>query len=240
MQTALEAINFYTVQQQVVSNFRETRLADKAIQMKEQCNKKLAEVHNAYQNAKRKYQSTMQEKASLEQEARELQDKYRQKSKQNQELQRMYKELQTRNDSALRGGSGQSLTMNNHGSAIAMKNLGNMSPSLSNLSGGSGGIGGGQMVTTVHRSHQMYSLGGMTPPSDLVVSPSNQFGATAAGQLNLPTMMRGSPAHSAGHAQAMQRQQMLQGCLPGNLLGGGGSQPAKLLRSGSIQQARRK
>eukprot|EP00955_Chlamydomonas_euryale_P093626 364795-Chlamydomonas_euryale.AAC.7 len=50
MQTALEAINFYTVQQQVVSNFRETRLADKAIQMKEQCNKKLAEVHNAYQN----------------------------------------------------------------------------------------------------------------------------------------------------------------------------------------------
>lgn len=52
MQTALAAINFYTVQQQVVSNFRETRLADKAIQMKEQCNKKLQEVHHAYQNVK--------------------------------------------------------------------------------------------------------------------------------------------------------------------------------------------
>lgn len=110
MQTALAAINFYTVrccsmdmqpmpalmnvvtcsccmqlstqvQQQVMSSFRETRLADKAIQMKEQCNKKLAEVHTAYQNAKRKYQAIVQEKAGLEQDTKELQEKYRQKSK---------------------------------------------------------------------------------------------------------------------------------------------------------------
>jgi hypothetical protein len=107
MQTALAAIQFYDVQQQVIHAARETRLADKAIQMKEQCNKKLTEVHNAYQNvrlwtlfrqvraqgtchdhvflvavqAKRKYQATQQEKAGLEQENAELQDKYRQKSK---------------------------------------------------------------------------------------------------------------------------------------------------------------
>lgn len=50
MQTALEAINFYIVQQDVVSDHKQVKLADKAIAMKAQCNKMLVEVNNSYQN----------------------------------------------------------------------------------------------------------------------------------------------------------------------------------------------
>jgi uncharacterized protein YoxC len=40
------------MQQQVVSETRETRLADKAIQIRDQCNTKLAEFQNAYNNVR--------------------------------------------------------------------------------------------------------------------------------------------------------------------------------------------
>ncbi|GAX86216.1 hypothetical protein CEUSTIGMA_g13629.t1 [Chlamydomonas eustigma] len=240
MQTALAAINFYTVQQQVVSNYRESKLADKAIQMKDQCNKKLQEVHNAYQNAKRKYQSALQDKEGLEQETKELQEKYKQKAKQNQELQRMFKELQTQNDNIRRNGG--------NGNIAQASGVPCLSPTLSNMSGGH------QMVTTVHHRSQaaVYMSGGGGTPEILRSREGGLFGS-AQGPQRMPQLTNSLSPQLGGvltdgprkmHAMAglqgmqngtsahglQQRQQMLH-MLPG---GASGAQPPRLLPGGSI------
>ncbi|KAG1662685.1 hypothetical protein FOA52_014611 [Chlamydomonas sp. UWO 241] len=196
MEVALQAIKFFNLQQQVVSEARETRLADKAIQIRDQCNTKLAEFQNAYNNVKRKYQAVTQENTNMKVETRELHDKYAAKSKQNLNLQRMLSEVNINSARGRGGGSGG-------GGGVMANNMGPRSSSLSNLSNGSGGSGG-HMVTTVHRQ-QMFSLGGTTPPRDPTMG--------GYGTDRLPAMMRGStgPAHASGSAaQASQRREILQ------------------------------
>eukprot|EP00877_Chromochloris_zofingiensis_P000721 jgi/Chrzof1/1064/Cz01g38290.t1 len=149
LHSALHAINFYTQQQQLQLEYREAQLQKKIQRLQESCKKKLEEVHNGYQTAKRKYTEVLQQKNALEQDNQELQQKYSQKAMQARKLQDMFKKLQNENE-ALRSGR------------IPPGNMG------AGSGGGAGqrgvspvGHGGAQMVTTVQRTQAIFDL---SPP----------------------------------------------------------------------------
>ena len=77
-------------------------------------------------------------------------------NRQNQELQKMYKELQARTDSMRRGGGNGGGGMQMMG---AMGSISNMSPGLSNHSGG----GGGHMVCGLRGGPYSASGDGQSP-----------------------------------------------------------------------------
>eukprot|EP01024_Parvocaulis_polyphysoides_P043798 TRINITY_DN40198_c0_g1_i3.p1 TRINITY_DN40198_c0_g1~~TRINITY_DN40198_c0_g1_i3.p1 ORF type:complete len:267 (-),score=37.23 TRINITY_DN40198_c0_g1_i3:55-855(-) len=98
MAAALAATNFYIAQQDLYHQYREAAVRKKAQKVQDTCKVKLDEVHNGYQQAKRKYQDTMQKKAALEQELNDLQRKYSAKVMQNRKLQEMFKRVHQENE----------------------------------------------------------------------------------------------------------------------------------------------
>ncbi|GLC51653.1 hypothetical protein PLESTB_000525500 [Pleodorina starrii] len=73
---------------------RETQLTKKVTKVQEACRKKLEVVHNAYTQAKRKYDEAVGEKDQALQDNQELQTKYAQKSMQTRKLQEALKKSQ--------------------------------------------------------------------------------------------------------------------------------------------------
>ncbi|GMH36871.1 hypothetical protein BSKO_04744 [Bryopsis sp. KO-2023] len=105
LNSALAAVNFYCKQLELFYEYRESQFKKKMQRVQDQCRQKLAEVHNGYQLAKRKYQEVAQQKSSLERDNHELQQKYAQKSMQTRKLQEMFKKVQAQNQQLQETGS---------------------------------------------------------------------------------------------------------------------------------------
>eukprot|EP01025_Chloroclados_australasicus_P004753 TRINITY_DN11267_c0_g1_i1.p3 TRINITY_DN11267_c0_g1~~TRINITY_DN11267_c0_g1_i1.p3 ORF type:complete len:197 (-),score=19.46 TRINITY_DN11267_c0_g1_i1:440-1030(-) len=84
--------------------------------MQEGCKKKLAEVHNGFQQAKKRYQEAQQQNMSLQKDLQELQQKYSQKAMVIRNLQGIAEQLKQENYALKRKISGKSTHSNLSGS----------------------------------------------------------------------------------------------------------------------------
>lgn len=80
MESALQGIKFYCEQKQLTAQYQQTVLNNKLTKMQNQCKNKLQQVHQGYEQAKRKYQEAVQQKNAMDQDNQELQQKYTQKA----------------------------------------------------------------------------------------------------------------------------------------------------------------
>eukprot|EP00878_Enallax_costatus_P041073 GHUV01047533.1.p1 GENE.GHUV01047533.1~~GHUV01047533.1.p1 ORF type:complete len:244 (+),score=91.17 GHUV01047533.1:291-1022(+) len=160
MESALQGIKFYCEQKQLTAQYQQTVLNNKFTKMQNQCRSKLQQVHQGYEQAKRKYQEAVQQKNAMEQDNQELQQKYTQKAMQARKLQEMFKALQQENDELKRrlGGGGRGA-------------IGGLSAPGNGL--GSGGRtgqrspfgAGAQMITTVQQHKSIIEFSPTMPGS---------------------------------------------------------------------------
>eukprot|EP01023_Acetabularia_acetabulum_P062876 TRINITY_DN7819_c0_g1_i10.p1 TRINITY_DN7819_c0_g1~~TRINITY_DN7819_c0_g1_i10.p1 ORF type:complete len:263 (-),score=29.59 TRINITY_DN7819_c0_g1_i10:373-1161(-) len=109
-------------QQELLTQYKEAKLKQRMVKMQEGCKKKLAEVHNGFQQAKKKYQEAQQSNMSLQKDLQELQQKYSQKAMVIRNLQEMSEFLKQENQSLRRKISGKSTHSNLSGSPHRMQN----------------------------------------------------------------------------------------------------------------------
>eukprot|EP00891_Asterochloris_glomerata_P009367 jgi/Astpho2/9367/Aster-x1573 len=105
LSTALAAINFAMQQQDLSFQFQSDRMQKKMTKLHEQCKRKLQELHNGYQAAKRKLVDVSQQRDQLQGSIEELQQKYNQKCQQTKNLQNMMQQLKAENDQLRAGGN---------------------------------------------------------------------------------------------------------------------------------------
>eukprot|EP01024_Parvocaulis_polyphysoides_P012771 TRINITY_DN14758_c0_g2_i2.p1 TRINITY_DN14758_c0_g2~~TRINITY_DN14758_c0_g2_i2.p1 ORF type:complete len:306 (-),score=27.44 TRINITY_DN14758_c0_g2_i2:212-1129(-) len=107
-------------QQELLVQYKEAKLKQRMVKMQEGCKKKLAEVHNGFQQAKKKYQEAQQQNMALQKDLQELQQKYSQKAVVVRNLQEMAEQLKQENTNLRRKISGKSTHSNLSGSPHRM------------------------------------------------------------------------------------------------------------------------
>eukprot|EP01026_Neomeris_dumetosa_P031016 TRINITY_DN2466_c2_g1_i1.p1 TRINITY_DN2466_c2_g1~~TRINITY_DN2466_c2_g1_i1.p1 ORF type:complete len:309 (+),score=22.81 TRINITY_DN2466_c2_g1_i1:33-929(+) len=103
-------------QQELLMQYKEAKLKQRMAKLQEGCKKKLAEVHNGFQQAKKKYQDVQQSNHSLQKDLQELQQKYSQKAVVIRNLQEMAEQLKQENKMLRKKISGKSTHSNLSGS----------------------------------------------------------------------------------------------------------------------------
>ncbi|KAK9835709.1 hypothetical protein WJX74_006482 [Apatococcus lobatus] len=145
LNSALASISFFLQQRELVHNRQEAQWKRKVSKVEAAAKKKLQEIHNAYNEAKRRYDEVLQAKTTLEKDNEELHHKFKQKAMQHRRIQELNQRLQAEQEMMQR----QPRSLPPYPS--------NLSPADKRIALPS--LGPGRTVRTVHHERQVFPQG---------------------------------------------------------------------------------